>query len=84
MLTLIVFEPEVRRSSQFVLSPTLPMYSVIELAEPKFHDQDDRSGYLGHLAGVLAAEVPGLPIADLDRAVDAGVGGRRRRAPRGG
>jgi YidC/Oxa1 family membrane protein insertase len=28
----------------------------IELAEPKFHDQDDRSGYLGHLAPAVAPE----------------------------
>ncbi|MFM9024195.1 MAG: YidC/Oxa1 family insertase periplasmic-domain containing protein [Planctomycetaceae bacterium] len=28
----------------------------IELAEPKFHDQDDRSGYLGHLAPAVVPE----------------------------
>lgn len=43
----------------------------IELADPRFHDQDDRSGYLGHLAPTVVPEGcrigvvgPGTP-ADL-------------------
>ncbi len=42
----------------------------IELADPRFHDQDDRSGYIGHLAAVageqgcrLGIVGPGTPAA---------------------
>ena len=43
----------------------------IELADERFHDQDDRGGYLGHLAGEAVAEGcrigvvgPGTPAAE--------------------
>ncbi len=49
----------------------------IELAEERFHDQDDRSGYLGHLAATVVADGcrlgvvgPGTPAHDAGLRAD--------------
>ena len=47
----------------------------IELADERFHDQDDRSGYLGHLAAEAVAE--GCRIGVVGKATPADLGGLR-------
>ncbi len=47
----------------------------IELADERFHDQDDRSGYLGHLACTEAAE--GCRVSVVGPGTPAGIAGLR-------
>ena len=68
--TLGSLDPEAPSRMLVTLSSRGGTIERIELADPRFHDQDDRSGYLGHLAPTAVPEGcrvgvvgPGTPAA---------------------